>query len=158
MICLKAVNMKLLLCAFEQLSGLKINFNKSEFFCYGEAKHFEFEYTELFGCAKGQYPFCYLGIPMHHTRLNNKHWRIVEEKFERKLNSWKAKYLTYGGRLTLINYVFSNLVVYMVSFFKIPKEVLKIIDFFRSRFFWQGEQQKKKYRLARWNIMCRPVE
>jgi hypothetical protein len=95
---------------------------------------------------------------MHHTRLNNKHRRIVEEKFERKLNSWKAKYLTYGGRLTLINYVFSNLVVYMVSFFKIPKEVLKIIDFFRSRFFWQGEQQKKKYRLARWNIMCRPVE
>jgi hypothetical protein len=127
-------------------------------FCYGEAKHFKFEYTELFGCAKGQYPFRYLGIPMHHTRLNNKHWRIVEEKFERKLNSWKAKYLTYGGRLTLINYVFSNLVVYMVSFFKIPKEVLKIIDFFRSRFFWQGEQQKKKYRLARWNIMCRPVE
>jgi hypothetical protein len=29
---------------------------------------------------------------MHHTRLNNKHRRIVEEKFERKLNSWKAKY------------------------------------------------------------------
>jgi hypothetical protein len=35
MIFLKAVNMKLLLCAFEQLSGLKINFNKSDFFCYG---------------------------------------------------------------------------------------------------------------------------
>ena len=31
-------NMKLLLCAFEQLSGLKINFHKSEIFCYGAAK------------------------------------------------------------------------------------------------------------------------
>jgi hypothetical protein len=30
--------MKLLLCAFEQLSGLKINFHKSEVFCYREAK------------------------------------------------------------------------------------------------------------------------
>ena len=29
-----AKNMKLLLCAFEQLSGLKINFHKSELFCY----------------------------------------------------------------------------------------------------------------------------
>ena len=34
----KAKNMKLLLCAFEQLSGLKINFHKSELFCYGESK------------------------------------------------------------------------------------------------------------------------
>jgi hypothetical protein len=34
----QAVNMKLLLCAFEQLSGLKINFHKSELFCYGEAQ------------------------------------------------------------------------------------------------------------------------
>jgi hypothetical protein len=34
----KTKNMKLLLCAFEQLSGLKINFYKSELFCYGTAK------------------------------------------------------------------------------------------------------------------------
>jgi hypothetical protein len=30
----QAKNLKLLLCAFEQLSGLKINFHKSEVFCY----------------------------------------------------------------------------------------------------------------------------
>jgi hypothetical protein len=29
----KAQNMKILLCAFEQLSGLKINFHKSKLFC-----------------------------------------------------------------------------------------------------------------------------
>jgi hypothetical protein len=34
----QAKNLKLLLCAFEQLSGLKINFHKSEVFCYGAAK------------------------------------------------------------------------------------------------------------------------
>ena len=31
----KAVNMKLVLTTFEQLSGLKINFHKSEIFCFG---------------------------------------------------------------------------------------------------------------------------
>ena len=35
----QAVNMKILLCAFEQLSGLKINFHKIELFCFGEAKN-----------------------------------------------------------------------------------------------------------------------
>ena len=34
----KARNMKYILCVFEQLSGLKINFHKSEFFCFGQAK------------------------------------------------------------------------------------------------------------------------
>jgi hypothetical protein len=34
----EAKNMKLLLCDFEQLSGLKINFHKCEMFCYGNAR------------------------------------------------------------------------------------------------------------------------
>jgi hypothetical protein len=46
--------MNLLLCAFEKLSGVKINFHKSELFCYGEAKQMEDQYMELFGCDLGQ--------------------------------------------------------------------------------------------------------
>jgi hypothetical protein len=37
----KARNMKLLLSAFKELSGLKINFHKSEVFCFREAKDYE---------------------------------------------------------------------------------------------------------------------
>ena len=44
----------------------------------------------------------------------------------------------------------------MCSFFEIPKEVLKKLDHFRSRFFWQGSEEKKKYRLTKWNVICRP--
>jgi hypothetical protein len=33
----KSQNLKVILSAFEQLSGLKINFHKSELFCFGEA-------------------------------------------------------------------------------------------------------------------------
>jgi hypothetical protein len=61
----KAKNLKLLLGAFEQLSGLKINFHKSEIFCFGDAKDSECVYSQLFGCHTGTYPFKYLGIPMH---------------------------------------------------------------------------------------------
>lgn len=44
----QAKNLKLLLCVFEQLSGLKINFHKSEIFCYGAAKEMQDFYTDLF--------------------------------------------------------------------------------------------------------------
>jgi hypothetical protein len=65
-------NMKLLLCAFEKLSGLKINFHKSELFCYGAAKAIQNEYAQIFGCNVGSFPFTYLGIPMYHRKLLNK--------------------------------------------------------------------------------------
>jgi hypothetical protein len=35
---------------------------------------------------------------------------------------------------------------------------MKKIKYFRSRFFWQNDEHKKKYRLAKWNILCQPKE
>jgi hypothetical protein len=83
----KANNIKLLLSAFQQLLGLKINFHKSEIFCFGQSKDYELQYERLFGCKKGTYPFKYLGIPIHYRRLNNKDWAMIEERIEKKLSS-----------------------------------------------------------------------
>jgi hypothetical protein len=49
----KARNLKLISAAFEQLSGLKINFHKSELFYFGEAQDSTAEYADLFGCGQG---------------------------------------------------------------------------------------------------------
>jgi hypothetical protein len=46
----KAKNVKLLLCAFKQLSELKINFHKSEIFCFGDVNNSENFYSQLLGC------------------------------------------------------------------------------------------------------------
>jgi hypothetical protein len=49
----KARNMKLLLCAFEQIAGLKINFHKSELLCSGDAQDSLYTYLVLFCCKLG---------------------------------------------------------------------------------------------------------
>jgi hypothetical protein len=67
----QAINMKLLLNMFEQLFELKINFHKSEVFCFGQAKEHKSQYAQLFGCQQGSLPFKYLGIPMHYRKLSN---------------------------------------------------------------------------------------
>jgi hypothetical protein len=117
----KAVNMKLILCIFEHLSGLKINFYKSEIFCFGKAKEVEDQYKQIFGCESGALPFNYLGIPIHYRRLLNKEWSSVETRFERKLGCWQGKLLSYGDRLVLINSVLTSLPMFMLSFLKYPK-------------------------------------
>ena len=121
----KATNIKLILCVFEQLSGLKINFHKSELFFFGEAKQYNQEYAQLFGCKIGTYPFRYLGILMHTKKLGNKEWQAVEDRFEKKLSGSKGKLLSVGGRLVLINSVLPSLPMFMVSFFEVPKGMLE---------------------------------
>jgi hypothetical protein len=154
----KAQNLKLILSAFEQLSGLKINFHKSELFCFGEAINEVDAYASLFGCGQGQFPMRYLGIPIHYRRLTLAEWKIVEERLQKRLSSWKGKLLSLGGRLVLINSVLSNLVLHMISFFLLPKGILQKLDYYRSRFFWQGDSEKKKYRLAKWSVVCCPKD
>lgn len=150
--------LKLVFSTFELLSRLKINFHKSELFCYGKDKEVEHEYAQLFGCKSVGLPFKYLGTLMHHKKLSNKDWQIIEEKFQKKLSSWKGKLLSFGGRLVLINLVLTSLAMYMLSFFEVPRGVLQKLDYYRSRFFWQSDDHRKKYRLTKWSIVCRPKE
>ncbi|WVZ80084.1 hypothetical protein U9M48_027590, partial [Paspalum notatum var. saurae] len=115
----QAKHRKLILRAFDKLSGLKINFHKSELFCYGQPKDFVEQYSQIFGC---------------------------EDHFQKKLSGWKGKLLSYGGHLVLVSSVLSNLAMFMMSFyvFEVPKDIIKKLDFYRSIFFWQGDNYKKK--------------
>jgi hypothetical protein len=154
----KAHNLKLIFAAFEQLSGVKINFHKSEMFCFGGAQDEAALYAELFGCEQGQFPIRYLGIPIHYWILKIAECKLVDEILQKRLSSWKGKLLFLGGRLVLINLVLTNMVLYMISFLLLPKGVLHKLDYYRSRLFWQGASEKKKCQLVKWSIVCRPKE
>ena len=108
---------------------------KSELFCFGEAKSAVEDYVQIFGCKEGSFPFTYLGIPMNFHKISNKDWSKIEERFQKKLASWKGKLLWVGGRLVLLDSVLSSLLMFMMSFFRIPKGVLRKLDYYRSRFF-----------------------
>jgi hypothetical protein len=72
----KAMNLKLLLLSFEQVSGLNINYHKNEVFCFGQAFKVKDQYQLLFGCKMGEYSYKYLGIPMHYLKLCNSYWKM----------------------------------------------------------------------------------
>jgi hypothetical protein len=46
----------------------------------------------------------------------------------------------------------------MLTFLEIPIGVRKRLDYYRSKFFWQSDEYKKKYRLSKWNMLCRPKD
>jgi hypothetical protein len=150
-----ARNLKFILCLFEQMSGLKINFRKSEIFCLGEAADKESCYADIFTCPYNCLPMKYLGVPIDDKKLCKSLWLPTVEKVE-KMGSWQGKFLSLGGRLVLINSSLTNVPLYMLSMYKAPKNILKSMDVFRKRLLWQGGHNSKKYHLADWNMVCSP--
>jgi hypothetical protein len=58
----------------------------------------------------------------------------------------------------LINSVLMSLVMFMIYFFEVPRGGFETIDFYRSRFYWQSGDYKKKYMLTKWCIICQPKD
>jgi hypothetical protein len=100
----------------------------------------------------------YLGIPIDCKKLSNTKLAFTKEKMNKKLGMWKSRFLSIGGRVTLINSSLSNLPMYMLSLFLTPKLVLKNRDTFRKRMLWQGGDNTRKYHLVNWPTVCSPKD
>ena len=124
-----ARNLKFILTAFEQMSGLTINFHKSEVYLFGEARNKSEIYQEIFTCNKGEVPFKYLGLPVTNVRLGNKFWKGMTEKIEKICACWQGRLLNMDGRVTLVQACLTNMPMYMISFYPLPVGIRKKLIF-----------------------------
>jgi hypothetical protein len=65
------VNVKLIMCIFEELSSLKIIFCKSRVFCFRKVKYEEQHYKKIFGCKIGSLSSIYLWELIRYRKLCN---------------------------------------------------------------------------------------
>jgi hypothetical protein len=114
-----ARNLKFILCLFESMSGLKINFHKSEIFCFGKAKEIDYLYADIFTCPIGSLPMKYLGVPIDNKKINKSLWVPMIEKLEKRLVGWQGRFFSLGGKLTLLNSCLSNVPLYMLSIYPV---------------------------------------
>ena len=104
---------------FEALSGLKINLNKNEIIPIGPVDNAEELAIEL-GCKTGSFPTSYLGLPLGAKHKAVGVWNSIEERFRKRLATWKIQYISKGGRATLIRNTSSSLPIYYLSLFRMP--------------------------------------
>jgi hypothetical protein len=159
-LCLKndlvmARNVKLLLYLYEQMSGLKINFDKSEVILIGGDNRVASMYADIFNCQVRLFPIKYLEGPISPSRLHVIDCTRLEEKLDKKLDTWQGHSLSYGGRSVLIKASLSNTTIYHMLMFLLPKTTIEKMEKIRRRFFWQGGKLKKKYHLVRWDKVCK---
>ncbi|GKV24110.1 hypothetical protein SLEP1_g33762 [Rubroshorea leprosula] len=149
---------KSIMRSFELLSGLKINFQKSQLMGINVEDGWVSKMAYILCCKEGILPFKYLGIPIggNHRRISM--WQPLLDSFKKKLTRWKGRHLSLGGRITLINSVLTSLPVFLMSVYLIPKGTLKAIDRIRKSFLWGGEGEKKKINWVNWKKVCTPKD
>ena len=138
---------------FEAVSGLKINLNKSEILPIGPVANMEELASEL-GCKIGSLPTTYLGLPLGAKHKAQSVWDSVEERFRKRLASWKLHYISKGGRATLIRSSLSSLPIYHLSLFRAPQKVCARLERIQRQFLWGGSDGVKKVSLVNWATVC----
>jgi hypothetical protein len=121
----RATNLKFILILFEQMSGLKLDFQKSEGYCFGDAEANKEIYDDIFTCPNIHLPMRNLGVPIDKKILDISQWIYSEEKMGIRLGSKQGRILRLGGRLVLINSCLSNVTLYTFSLYLAPKGVTR---------------------------------
>jgi hypothetical protein len=138
-----ACHLKWLLVCFEKLSGMKISYHKSDLTSINLNEEESRNYSRIFCCKLGTFPFKYLRVPLLHYD------KLKREDIQ-KIAGWKGRLLSYGARLTLLRACLANIPIYLMSVIKFPKWVIEMINSQMSNFFWNDQEDRHKYHLSNW--------
>lgn len=141
---------------FELVSGLHINLGKSTLIGVRVEEESVRDWACEVGCRVGKLPFTYLGLPVEGNPRLKKFWSPIIEKMERRLEGWGRKYLSMGGRLTLIKSVLANLTLYYLSLIELPKGVARKMETLSRKFLWGDREEKREIHSVPWSEVTKP--
>jgi len=109
-------------------------------------------------CSLLAIPFVYLGIPIGANPRKYHLWDPIIQKCERRLAKWKQKHISWGGKVTLIQSILTSIPIYFLSFFRVPRRVVKKLVCILRSFLWGGGDDQHKIVWVKWGTVCLPKD
>ena len=148
-----AKNFKKELDIYLQISGSKINPQKSKIYCWNSPVEEIGRTSRVLEMESYQNwdSFTYLGVPIFKSAIKTKNWNPIVEKLKAKIQKWGARWLTLAGKLVLLKSVLSNIPIYQSSILLAPSSVISKIETLFKNFLWEGGKGNlKKPHLVSW--------
>ncbi|GLT48369.1 hypothetical protein SLA2020_220000 [Shorea laevis] len=141
---------------FSRVSGLEVNRMKSQVFFSGVREEQKVALIQKLGFVEGQLPVRYLGLPLISKKLSPGACQPIIDKIHQRIGSWATKFLSYAGRVQLVNSILFHIQVFWSGALLIPKKVLKLIDAACRNFIWCGKWNYNAMSLVAWDDVCVP--
>ena len=141
---------------FGQVSGLKVNLDKSNLFGINLDQNHLSRLALLLDCKALDWTILYLGLPLGGNPTTCGFWDPVIERISRRLDGWQKACLSLGGRITLLHSCLSHIPSYFLSLFKIPASVAAKIERMQRDFLWSRVGEGKRDHLVSWDAVCKP--
>lgn len=136
-------------------SGSKVSVEKTRLFCSRNINHtIKSSISSLSGYTLIGDLGKYLGIPLHHQRVNGTSYHFVLDKVHKRLSSWKIRKLSLTGRATLVQSVLSTIPMYYMRSTLLPLSVCDEIDQVSRNFVWGSSRAVRKTALVAWDKVC----
>jgi hypothetical protein len=138
---------KFLLYCFENMSGLKLNYQKSDVIVVGGSEEEQSNVAVLFNCNIGNLPMKYLGVMISDKHMSSSDVDYVHLKVEKKLPTWQSVGLTSGRKAVLIQSCLSSIPNYTMGIYMLQDEIHQKMDSARANLFlaWTQSQEKISY-------------
>lgn len=140
-------------------SGQKVNLGKSKVFF---SNNISLESSDFFsrelGIDRTADLGTYLGSPMLHQRISKHCFSYIIDKMKKKLNGWKAKTLSFAGRVTLAQSSLSCIPGYAMQTAAIPSSICEDAERVCRNFIWGSSNEHRKCYLVAWEKICQPKE
>ncbi|KAJ9536674.1 hypothetical protein OSB04_un000147 [Centaurea solstitialis] len=148
--------LKKALSIFEAKSGLSANLDKSEVFFGNVPLDTRNAIRTCLPFRNGIFPIRYLGVPLSPVRLKRSDYGTLILKVKNRIQNWKAKFLSFGGRMQLINSVLHSLQLYWMGVFNFPAAVIHEIEGLFRSFLWHQDVMGRGNCRVAWDMVCKP--
>ena len=80
------------------------------------------------------------------------------ERLKSRLSRWKGRFLSMAGRISLIKFVLSSILLFYMYLFKMPSKVVNKIVRIQRNFLWGLGSEGRKIAWASWKKVCESQE
>ena len=140
---------------FGKMSGLHISLEKSKLFMAGVSLTNQRDITDHFPFEEGSLPVRYLGLPLLKKCMTVSDYFPLVEKIRKRIHSWTGRFLSYAGRLQLLNSVITSLANFWMAAFRSPNECLKERERLCAAFLWSGPKLEGRKAKNSWREVCK---
>ncbi|KAH0769975.1 hypothetical protein KY290_013956 [Solanum tuberosum] len=122
---------------YEKISGQLINKNKSSFSLKSKVSLSVVNKMKRYtGMRFQKFPIRYLGCPLITGKKKLAYYSDIVNKVTSKVRGWHTKFVSTGGRATLIRHVLMAIPTHILSSINPPKCTLELIEKIIARFFF----------------------